>query len=67
MVKLITPQMLNLEIDFTNSGATEATVLELIYKISDWLYFNEDIDTFSTPKITVKQRQQQISEVCYSY
>ena len=48
-------------------GATEATTFELISKLAEWLYENDDPNVFKLPITTVKQRSQQMAEATYNY
>jgi site-specific DNA recombinase len=48
-------------------GATEATVLELIRSIANWLFENQNYTVFRLPQISVQQRSEQRLEVNYAF
>lgn len=48
-------------------GAPKATAFELIYKIAQWLFENQNQSVFRIPQITVAKRSQQMMEANYAY
>lgn len=48
-------------------GALKATNFELLHSIAEWLFENNEPNTFKLPQMTVKQRSQQIAEAVYNY
>jgi len=47
-------------------GATEATKLELLKSIANWLFENQNYTVFRLPQITVQQRSEQRLQVNYA-
>ena len=47
-------------------GATEATKLELLKSIANWLFENQNYTIFRLPQITVQQRSEQRLQVNYA-
>lgn len=48
-------------------GAAKAITFELIYKIAQWLFENQNQTVFRLPQITMSQRSQQMLEANYAY
>jgi hypothetical protein len=48
-------------------GAAKAITFELIYKIAQWLFENQNQTVFRLPQVTMAQRSQQMLEANYAY